>query len=62
MRNRQIRLGRHQQRAWRSGAANLFQAVLADGSRVKGMVFPGELIWDDDPHPRANGELVGKGR
>ena len=49
VRNRVVRLGRHRQRASPSGAANVFRAVLADGSRVKGMVFPGELVWDDDP-------------
>ena len=62
VRNRVVRLGRHRQRASPSGAANLFRAMLADGSRVGGMVFPGELIWDDDPPPRANAELVRKGR
>ena len=62
VRNRVVRLGRHRQRASPSGAANVFRAVLADGSRVKGMVFPGELVWDDDPPPRANASLVGKGR
>ena len=62
VRNRVARLGRHRQRASPSGAANVFNAVLADGSRVKGMVFPGELVWDDDPPPRANASLVGKGR
>ena len=62
VRNRVVRLGRHRTRASRSGAANLFRAVLADGSRVGGLVLPGELIWDDDPPPRANAGLVGKGR
>ena len=63
VRNRVVRLGRHRVRASRSGAANLFRAVLADGSRVEGMVFPGALIWDDDPPPpRANAELVRKRR
>ena len=62
VRNRVVRLGRHRQRASPSGAANVFRAVLADGSRVKGMVFPGELVWDDDPPPRANARLTGKGR
>ena len=62
VRNRVVRLGRHRSRASPSGAANVFRAVLADGSRVQGMVFPGELIWDDDPPPRANAELAGKGR
>ena len=54
-------------RSSRAGTAptrspNLFRAVLADGSRVKSMVFPGELVWDDDPPPRSNARLVGKGR
>ena len=62
VRNRVVRLGRHRQRASPSGSANVFRAVLADGSRVKGMVFPGELVWDDDPPPRANASLVGRGR
>ena len=62
VRNRVVRLGRHRQRASPSGAANVFRAVLADGSRVKGMVFPGELVWDDDPPPRASASLAGKGR
>ena len=46
----------------RPGAANVFRAVLGDGSRVGGMVFPGELVWDNDPPPLANASLVGKGR
>ena len=62
VRNRVVRLGRHRVRASRSGAANLFRAVLADGRRVEGMAFPGALIWDDDPPPRANAELVRKRR
>ena len=41
---------------------NVFRAVLADGSRVKGIVFPGELVWDDNPPPRANTSPVGKCR
>ena len=62
VRNRVVRVGRHRQRASPSGSANVFRAVLADGSRVKGMVIPGELVWDHDPPPRANASLVGKGR
>ena len=62
VRHRVVRLRRHRQREAPSGAANLFRAVLADGSRVKGMVFPGELVWDDDPPPRGNARLVSKGR
>ena len=41
VRNRVVRLGRHRMRASRAGAANLFRAVLADGGRVEGLVFPG---------------------
>ena len=62
VRHRVVRLRRHRQRESPSGSANVFRAVLADGSRVKGMVFPGELVWDGDPPPRANARLVGKGR
>ena len=62
VRHRVVRLRRHRQREAPSGAANLFRAVLADASRVKGMVFPGELVWDDDPPPRSNARLVRKGR
>ena len=62
VRHRVVRLGRHRQREARSGSSNVFRAVLADASRVKGMVFPGELVWDDDPPPRGNTRLVGKRR
>ena len=61
VRHRVIRLRRHRQRASPSGSANVFRAVLADRSRVKGLVFPGELMWDDHPPPRAHARLVGKG-
>ena len=60
--DRVVRLGRHPVRALRLGTANLFRAVLADKSRVEGMVFPGELIWDDDPPLWANTEPVRKRR
>ena len=62
VRHRVVRLGRHRQREARSGSSNVFRAVLADASRVKGMMFPGELVWDDDPPPRGNARLVGKRR
>ena len=58
VRHRVVRLRRHRQRESPSGSANLFRAVLADGSRVKGMVFPRELVWDDDPPPRSNARVV----
>jgi len=52
VRHRVVRLGRHRERSTRSGAANTFRAELADGRRVRGMVFPGELVWDADPPPQ----------
>jgi len=57
VRNRVARLGRHRERLAPSGAANTFRAELADGRRVEGMVFPGELIWDADPPAEAGGAL-----
>ena len=35
IRNRVVRLGRHRQRASRSGTANIFRAAPSDGSRVE---------------------------
>ena len=57
VRNRVARLGRHRERGSTSGAANTFRAELADGRRVEGMVFPGEMIWDGDPPAEADGAL-----
>lgn len=51
------RLGRHRERGSRSGAAITFRAELADSRRVEGMVFPGELFWDGDAPPEADGAL-----
>ena len=61
VRNRVVRIWRHRQRTACLGAARLFHAVLTDGSRVEGMVCPGEVMWDDDPPTRANAELIRKG-
>ena len=57
VKNQVVRLGRHRERKSRSGQANSFRAELPDGRRVDGMVFPGDLIWDDDPPPQAAGAL-----
>ena len=43
-------------------AANVFRAELADGRRVEGMVFPGELIWDDEAPAETAGALGGRRR
>ena len=57
IKNRVAKLRRHRLRKWERGVANTFRAELADGRRVEGMLFPGELIWDDDPPPLAGAEL-----
>ena len=57
VKNRIVRLGRHRLRSSPSGAADTFRAELADGRRAEGMVFPGELIWEDDWPPEAGGAL-----
>ena len=51
VRHRVVRLGRHRERGTPSGAANTFRAELADGRRVRGMVFPGELLWGAEAPP-----------
>ena len=57
VKNQVARLGRHRERKTPSGKANTFRAELPDGRRVDGMVFPGDLIWDEDPPPLADGAL-----
>ena len=57
VKNRVARLRRHRLRKWERGIANTFRAELGDGRRVQGMLFPGELIWDDKPPPPAAAEL-----
>ena len=51
IRNRVVKLGRHSTRRSKGGRADAFPAHLADGRRVSGMVFPGELFWDEDAPP-----------
>ena len=57
VKNRVARLRRHRLRKWERGIANTFRAVLGDGRRVQGMLFPGELIWDDEPPAPGAAEL-----
>ena len=50
VKNRVTKLARHRSRASGHGRADLFPAVLRDGRKVRGMLFPGALLWgDDDP-------------
>lgn len=52
VRNQVARLKRHRMRGSVSGgAASLFRTELPDGRRVEGMLFPGELFWDDEGPP-----------
>ena len=57
VKNQVARLGRHRERKTPSGKASTFRAELADGRRIDGMVFPGDLFWDDDAPPEADGAL-----
>ena len=50
--NRVARFGRYRVRRSPSDATSKFRATLGDGRRFGGMLFPGDLIWDDDPPPR----------
>ena len=56
IKNRVAKLRQHRLRKCERGVANTFRAELRDGRRVEGMVFPGELIWNDDPPPLAGAE------
>ena len=57
IRNRVLKLGRHSTRRSSAGRADAFPAHLADGRRVSGMVFPGELFWDQDAPPASKSVL-----
>ena len=57
IRNRVLKLGRHSTRRSSAGRADAFPAALADGRRVSGMVFPGELFWDQDAPPASKSAL-----
>ena len=60
VRNRVSNLGRQRRRKWQGRRVDEFRARLADGLRVSGMVFPGELIWDDRPPPASAAEVEGR--
>ena len=58
IKNRVAWLRKHRLRDTPRGAANRFRAELGDGRKVGGMLFPGELFWDDDAPPEADTELL----
>ena len=47
----------HRLRKWERGVAKTSRAELADGRRVEGVLFAGELIWHDDLPTLAGAEL-----
>ncbi|MCY3811292.1 MAG: hypothetical protein OXH15_05810 [Gammaproteobacteria bacterium] len=57
IRNRVLKLGRHRTRRSAGGRADAFPAELADGRRVSGMLFDGELLWDEDAPPASTSVL-----
>ena len=58
VKNRVSRIRRHRGRRSKLGPTGTFHAVLGDGRRTRGMVFPGALFWDDDPPPAADAEFL----
>ena len=60
VRNRVSKLGRQRRRKWQGKTVDEFRAELADGRRVTGMVFPGDLIWDDRPPPASESVVEGR--
>ena len=57
IRNRVLKLGRHRTRRSAAGRADAFAAELADGRRENGMLFDGELFWDDNAPPASKSVL-----
>ena len=47
VKNRVMRLGLHRMERAGDGAVDLFRAALGDGRVVRGMLFPGRLLWGD---------------
>ena len=60
VRNRVARLGRQRRRKWRGRTVDEFRAELPGGRRVSGMVFPGDLVWDDRPPPASAAVVEGR--
>lgn len=48
VKNRVMRLGLHRMERAGDGAVDLFRAALGDGRVVRGMLFPGRLLWGDE--------------
>ena len=57
VKNQVTRLRRHRTRETRSGAASTFTAELADGRLAQGLLFEGDLFWEESPPPAADAVL-----
>ena len=62
VRNRVTKLAKHRVRFWRGRKADEFRAHLEDGRKAKGMMFPGDLFWDDNPPPLSKSVLDRRSR
>ncbi|MDE0660671.1 MAG: hypothetical protein OXI79_13600 [Gammaproteobacteria bacterium] len=58
VRNRLVRLDRHRAKRRTWGKQDAFRAQLPDGRRVSGMLFPGELFWDESAPAESAAALV----
>ena len=58
VRNRLVRLDRHRAKRRTWGKQDAFRAQLADGRRVSGMLFPGELFWDESAPAESAAALI----
>ncbi len=62
VRNRVTKLARHRIRFWRGRRVDEFRAHLEDGRRAKGMMFPGDLFWDESAPPLSKSVLDRRSR
>lgn len=62
VKNRVMRLGLHRMERTGDGAVDLFRARLGDGRVVRGMLFPGRLLWGDDAPEAGSATLTGRYR
>ena len=62
VRNRVTKLRRHDLRVFRGLKQDEFRAHLEDGRKAMGMMFPGDLFWDENPPPMSNSALDRRNR
>ena len=62
VKNRVMRLGLHRVRVAGGAGVDLFRAALVDGRVVRGMLFPGELLWGGAVPAVGAARLTGRAR